>query len=403
MEPIDPNAVAPRPSGGFRFQIHHTQAAGAARVGAFHTPHGPVETPAFMPVGTQGTVKGLTAEQIRATGAQMVLGNTYHLALRPGEEIVRELGGLHVFMQWTGPILTDSGGFQLFSLAEMTKVSEASAVFRSHIDGSTIDLSPERAIAIQEALGSDIAMVLDHVVPLPSSREAVVDALERTIRWAARCRAAARRADQAQFGIVQGGLDEDLRIHCAQELAKLDFVGYAIGGLSVGETPEEMYRVLDFTTPALPSDRPRYLMGVGRPQDLLEAIRRGVDLFDCVMPTRNGRNALAFTDEGPLRLRNQKFQRDPRPLEENCPCAACRHSRGYLRHLFAAREMLGPTLLSIHNLTYYQRLLAGAREAIRGDRFDSYRAEKFAGWGKANGNGECGMGNGEEAVPADED
>jgi queuine tRNA-ribosyltransferase len=339
--------------------------------------------PAFMPVGTQGTVKGLTADQLRATGAEMVLSNTYHLALRPGEEVVRDLGGLHALMQWSGPILTDSGGFQVFSLAQMTKVSEAEAVFRSHIDGSLVALSPERAVAIQEALGSDVAMVLDHVIALPSPREAVIDALERTVRWAARCRAAALRDDQAQFGIVQGGLDEELRVDCAERLAKLEFAGYAVGGLSVGETPEEMYRVLDFTVPALPADRPRYLMGVGRPQDLVEAIARGIDLFDCVMPTRNGRNALAFTDAGTLRLRNLKFQRDTRPLEADCPCPACRHSRGYLRHLFMAGEMLGPILLSIHNLTYYQRLLAEARQAIAADRYSEFRAQKQSGW-KAN-------------------
>jgi queuine tRNA-ribosyltransferase len=347
-----------------------------------------VETPAFMPVGTQGTVKGLTADNLRCTGAQMVLGNTYHLSLRPGERVVEELGGLHGFMDWSGPILTDSGGFQIFSLAQMTRITEQAAVFRSHIDGRLVTLSPEQAVAIQEALGSDVAMVLDHVVALPNSIEAISDAVERTIRWAQRCRDAARRADQAQFGIVQGGLDEGLRIACAERLAALDFAGYAVGGLSVGETPEEMYRVLDFTVPALPSDKPRYLMGVGRPQDLLEAVARGVDLFDCVMPTRNGRNALAFTDAGSLRLRNKQYERDPRPLEDDCPCLACRHSRGYLRHLFMAGEMLGPILLSIHNLTYYQRLLAGARAAIAEDRFSEYRLGRLRGWGARNKAGE---------------
>jgi queuine tRNA-ribosyltransferase len=366
----------------FSFELRHRDASSSARLSRFSTPHGPVDMPAFMPVGTQGSVKGLTPEQIRATTAQMVLANTYHLALRPGEEVVRDLGGLHAFMQWSGPILTDSGGFQLFSLAQMTRVTEAGAVFRSHIDGSLLELSPERAVTIQEALGSDVAMVLDHVVALPSPRELVVDALERTVRWAQRARDAARRADQAQFGIVQGGLDEGLRVDCARRLAALDFVGYAVGGLSVGETPDEMYRVLDFTVPCLPADRPRYLMGVGRPQDLLQAIARGIDLFDCVMPTRNGRNALAFSDQGTLRLRNLKFQRDSRPLEEGCPCAACRHSRGYLRHLFMAQEMLGPVLVSIHNLTYYQRLLSDARAAIAADRFASFLGEKMQGWGK---------------------
>ena len=336
--------------------------------------------PAFMPVGTQGTVKGLTPEQLQATGAQMVLGNTYHLSLRPGERVVEELGGLHAFMGWSAPILTDSGGFQIFSLAQMTRISEQGAAFRSHIDGRLVSLTPEEAVAIQEALGSDVAMVLDHVVALPNSAETIRDAMERTVRWAQRCRHAARRADQVQFGIVQGGLDERLRIECAERLAKLDFAGYAVGGLSVGETPEEMYRVLQFTVPALPREKPRYLMGVGRPQDLLAAIAAGIDLFDCVMPTRNGRNALAFTDQGSLRLRNRQFERDPRPLEADCPCVACRHSRGYLRHLFMAGEMLGPVLLSIHNLTYYQRLLAGARAAIAEDRFTQYRAEKMRGW-----------------------
>lgn len=336
-----------------------------------------------MPVGTQGTVKGLTADQLRATGAQMVLGNTYHLALRPGEQVVAELGGLHGFMGWQGPMLTDSGGFQIFSLAAMTRISEEEAVFRSHIDGSLVSLSPERAVAIQEALGADVAMVLDHVVALPAVAEAIRDATERSVRWARRCRDAHRRADQAQFGIVQGGMDERLRTTCAAELAALDFTGYAVGGLSVGETPEEMYRVLDFTVPAMPEEKPRYLMGVGRPRDLLEAIARGIDLFDCVMPTRNGRNALAFTDAGPMRLRNKQYERDPRPLESACTCLACRHSRGYLRHLFMAGEMLGPVLLSIHNLMYYQRLLAGAREAIEAGRFVEYRQTKVAGWDAA--------------------
>jgi queuine tRNA-ribosyltransferase len=365
----------------FEFRLLHEDPGCRARRSTFATPHGTVEMPAFMPVGTQGTVKGLTAEQLRATAAQMVLGNTYHLSLRPGERIVEELGGLHSFMQWDGPILTDSGGFQIFSLAQMTRISEEGAVFRSHIDGRLVSLSPEQAIAIQEALGSDVAMVLDHVVALPNSPQAIRDAMERTVRWARRCRDAGRRADQAQFGIVQGGLDEGLRIECAQRLVELDFAGYAVGGLSVGETPEEMYRVLEFTVPALPRNKPRYLMGVGRPQDLLAAIAEGIDLFDCVMPTRNGRNALAFTDQGNLRLRNRQHERDPRPLEEGCPCAACRHSRGYLRHLFMAGEMLGPILLSIHNLTYYQRLLAGARAAIVENRFDEFRREKMRSWG----------------------
>jgi len=283
-------------------------------------------------------------------------------------------------MRWDGPILTDSGGFQLFSLAKMTKVTEEQATFRSHIDGSLMHLSPERAVQIQEALGSDVAMVLDHVVALPNDEAVLEDAMERTIRWAARCRRAAARSDQAQFAIIQGGLDADRRVRCARQLVELDFPGYAIGGLSVGETPAEMYACLDVTTPVMPVEKPRYLMGVGKPIDLLEAIRRGVDLFDCVMPTRNGRNALAFTDAGPVRLRNAVHERDPRPLEESCPCPACKHSRGYLRHLFMADEMLGPILLSIHNVTYYQRLVAGARGAIEAGRYDVYMAEKLRGW-----------------------
>ena len=310
----------------------------------------------------------------------MVLANTYHLALRPGEETVAALGGLHRFMGWQGPILTDSGGFQLFSLAHLIEVREEEAVFRSHIDGRLVALSPERSVAIQEVLGSDVAMVLDHVVGLPNQPAVVRDAMERSVRWAARCRAAARRADQALFGIVQGGLDVDLRVACARQLREMDFAGYAVGGLSVGEPVAEMLRILEATVPELPADRPRYLMGVGRPQDLLEAVGRGIDLFDCVMPTRNGRNALAFTDAGPMRLRNAQYERDPRPIEPGCPCAACCRSRGYVRHLFMAREMLGPILLSIHNLTYYQRLLAAARDAIAADRFDDFRRAKLRQW-----------------------
>ena len=364
----------------FTYSLLAVDAKTAARRGRFQTPHGDVDTPGFMPVGTQPTVKGLTIEKLRPTGAQMVLGNTYHLALRPGPEVVAELGGLHGFTGWTGPILTDSGGFQLFSLAQMTRVSEQGAVFRSHIDGHAMELSPERAIEIQELLGSDVAMVLDHVLGLPAERAAIADACDRTVRWAQRSLAAATRTDQALFGIVQGGLEADLRVRCAEQLVALGFPGYAVRGLSVGESHAEMCRMLEVTVPVLPADRPRYLMGVGRPLDLLESVARGVDLFDCVMPTRNGRNALAFTDAGTLRLRNARHQRDPRPLEADCPCAACRHSRGYLRHLFMAGEMLGPILLSIHNLTYYQRLMRGAREAIERGTFAAYRANKLAGW-----------------------
>lgn len=353
----------------FSFSLRNRDTTTGARRGVFSTPRGDVQTPAFMPVGTQGTVKGLTIDQVRQTGAEMVLANTYHLSLRPGHELVKKLGGLHRMMLWDGPILTDSGGFQIFSLGELNKVTEQAATFKSHLDGATIRLTPEYSIEIQEALGSDIAMVLDHVVKLPNSNEAIIDALQRSIRWAARCLAAATRQDQARFAIVQGGLDETLRVQCASELATMDFEGFAVGGLSVGEPPEEMYRITAATTPQLPVDKPRYLMGVGRPIDLLESIARGIDLFDCVMPTRNGRNAMAFTSTGPVKMRNSVHRDDTRPLDADCPCLACRHSRGYLRHLFVSNEMLGPILLSLHNLTFYQRLLASAREAIEQDRF----------------------------------
>jgi queuine tRNA-ribosyltransferase len=366
-------------SGHFSFRLLANDPDSAARAATFVTPHGEVDLPAFMPVGTQATVKGLSVDAVAATGTQMMLANTYHLALRPGADVVAALGGLHAFSGWNGPILTDSGGFQIFSLAHGTRVSEEQVTFRSHIDGAPFELSPERAVQIQEMLGSDVAMVLDHVVPLPNDPRVVAEAMERTVRWARRCRAAQTRTDQALFAIVQGGLDPDLRTACARQLFELDFPGYAVGGLSVGESPAEMYRVLDATVPALPADRPRYLMGVGRPQDLLEAIRRGIDLFDCVLPTRNARNALAFTDAGPLRLRNVRFERDSGPLEEGCGCEACRHSRGYLRHLFMAGEMLGPMLVTMHNLTYYQRLMAEARQAIREARFGAFAQRKLQG------------------------
>lgn len=364
----------------FAFTLSHADTGCAARAGVLETPHGSVRTPAFMPVATQGSVKGVLPEQLRRAGSQIVLSNTYHLLLRPGPDAIARLGGLHAFMRWDGPILTDSGGFQVFSLAERTKVTEAGARFQSHVDGRLVELTPEGAVAVQESLGSDVAMVLDHVVALPNSARVIRDATERSIRWAIRCRKAQRRADQALFAIVQGGLDLDLRAECAQRLIEWDFPGYAIGGLSVGEPPEQMYRVVEATAPHLPVDRPRYLMGVGRPEDLLECVRRGIDLFDCVMPTRNGRNAMAFTDDGPLRLRNAAHQLDQRPIDDQCSCPACGHSRAYLRHLFVCREMLGPILLSIHNLAYYHRLLADARRAIEADCFSAFAAEKLARW-----------------------
>ena len=369
----------------FKYTLLHRDAGSAARRGTFTTCRGTVQLPTFMPVGTRGTVKGVELRQLQETGAEIVLGNTYHLMLRPGEKIVKELGGLHGFTGWEKPMLTDSGGFQIFSLAQLSKITEEGAAFRSHIDGARFQLTPERSVQVQEDLDSDIAMVLDHVVGLPNTRRVIEDAMARTIRWAKRCRDAHRLETQTQFAIVQGGLEYDLRKICAEELAALDFDGYAIGGLSVGEQPQEMYDCIEAVVPVMPEGKPRYLMGVGRPEDILEGIRRGVDMFDCVMPTRNGRNAMAFTDEGPKRLRNACYERDPRPLEEGCPCPACRRSLGYLRHLFMTGEMLGPILLTIHNLTYYQRLMAGARRAIEEDRFTEYCAEKYAGWAASRG------------------
>jgi queuine tRNA-ribosyltransferase len=367
----------------FQFNLLHTDQHTGARRAQLHTPRGTVELPTFMPVGTVGTVKGLDIGRLRETGAQIILGNTYHLALRPGDEVVAAHGGLHKFMGWNGPILTDSGGFQVFSLAKMAKITEQGVTFRSHIDGSLVEITPERSIEIQENLGSDFVMQFDHVVELPNTTEVLADAMRRSIRWAERCLKASRRDDQMLLGIVQGGLDTQLRRESAEALVSLDFPGFAIGGLSVGEPPEEMYRTIEATIPTLPMDRPRYLMGVGRPEDLVECIARGIDMFDCVMPTRNGRNALAFTDRGPVRLRNASHERDQTPLEPGCPCPACQHSRGYLRHLFQAREMLGPILASIHNLTYYQRLMAEARAAIEADCFADFRERKLAGWQSA--------------------
>ena len=364
----------------FRFHLDAVDPGSGARVGRWETPHGVVETPAFMPVGTLATVKGLTPDQLKQTGAQMVLANTYHLALRPGPEVVAELGGLHKFMGWDGPILTDSGGFQVFSLASQRKIDDEKVVFRSHLDGSLLELSPEQAVKIQEQLGADIIMCLDECPPHDAPPEKLLAAVDRTTLWATRCKASQRRTDQALFGIVQGGTDRALREHSAQGLLPLDFPGYAIGGLSVGEEPDAMYVTLDYTVPLLPPDRPRYLMGVGRPIDILEGVLRGVDLFDCVMPTRNGRNATAFTSEGSLKLRNLKHRTDPRPLDPECECPVCQQfSRAYLRHLFIAGEMLGPILLSLHNLAYYQRMLRDLRAAIRLGEAGAFRAAQLSG------------------------
>ncbi len=369
---------------GFQYELLHVDKHSDARLGRLHTPRGVIELPTFMPVGTLGTVKGLTTEQVKQTGAQIVLGNTYHLSLRPGDELVAELGGLHQFMHWDQPILTDSGGFQIFSLAKLAKVTEEGVSFRSHIDGSLLNLTPEKSMEIQRNLGSDIAMVLDHLPPLPSPDEVIRESCQRTVRWAARCRAT-RQEGQAMFGIVQGGLDLKQRTECAAGLVDLDFDGYAVGGLSVGEPPPEMYRVTAGTTPHLPVDRPRYLMGVGRPEDLLASIARGIDMFDCVMPTRNGRNALAFTDQGRMRMRNLKHRHDKNPLDENTPSPLRHFSRAYLRHLFLAGEMLGPIALSLHNLAYYQHLMVRAREAIAADSFVDFCRERYLGWGHQPG------------------
>lgn len=354
---------------GFAFQLDAVSPSGA-RAGVLTTPHGSVPTPLFMPVATLASVKGVDIGRVAETGAGMVLANAYHLHLRPGEAVVAEAGGVAAFMGWNGPTLTDSGGFQVFSLAQQVRVTEAAASFRSHLDGRPVELSPEASMRIQESIGADVAMQLDHVVALPAPRDAVADAMHRSLRWAERCLAAHRREDQAVFGIVQGGLEPDLREESAVRLRGLGFDGHAVGGLSVGEGPDAMVAALRATTPHLPADRPRYLMGVGQPRDIIAAVAAGIDMFDCVLPTRCGRNSLVYTFDGQVRLRNARHATDPRPLEPGCPCLACRHSRSYLRHLFLAGEMLGPILASIHNLTFYQRLVARLRDGVISGRFD---------------------------------
>lgn len=357
----------------FRFELLKTE--GSARRGRFSTAHGSVETPVFMPVGTQATVKGLTPDQVASTGATILLGNTYHLTLRPGDALIAELGGLHAFMQWDKPILTDSGGFQIYSLAQARKITEDAAIFRSHIDGALLELTPEKAVAIQENLGSDIAMVLDECPPSGTEEEELRQSVQRTVRWAERCRVAHRREDQALFAINQGGTNLELRAECAEKLKALDFPGYALGGFSVGETQVQMVQALKPTAAILPEKKPRYLMGVGKPEDILAAVACGVDMFDCVLPTRNGRNAFAFTHSGPVRLRNACHKRDPAPLESDCECYTCaRFSRAYLHHLFIANEMLGPTLLSLHNISFFCRLMKEIRGAIEESRFGAFAA-----------------------------
>ena len=349
---------------------------GGARAGLLATPHGLVETPAFMPVGTQGAVKALLPSQLADAGVQMLLGNAYHLHLRPGEDVVARLGGLHRFMGWARPILTDSGGFQVFSLAELRRITDEGVEFQSHIDGARICLSPERATEIQNTLGPDIAMAFDECVAYPCERDAAEVAMRRTVAWAARCQKAhGRPDDQALFGIVQGSVFDDLRADCARRLADLGLPGYAIGGVSVGEGDDLMYRVLDATMPHLPAHKPRYLMGVGTPVNLIECIERGVDLFDCVLPTRNGRSGHAFTARGVVRLRNRRHRDDSRPIDPACGCPACRgFSRGYIRHLFAAREIAAAVLVSLHNVAFYQSLVRGCRQAILEGRLPAFKS-----------------------------
>lgn len=330
-------------------------------------------TPMFMPVGTVGSVKAMTTRELREIGAQIILGNTYHLYLRPGHQRVERLGELHRFMNWDGPILTDSGGFQVFSLSGLNKIDDEGVTFQSHIDGSYHRFTPELSMEIQRALASDIVMAFDECPPFPATPEQVQAAMRRTVRWAERGLRVSLKAHQNRFGIVQGGLFEELRVQSAREITSLPFDGFAIGGLSIGETPDLMQKMAAFTAPLLPQDKPRYLMGVGRPEDLVEGVRAGIDLFDCVMPTRNARNGQLFTSQGKINIKNAKYAEDPSPLDPECPCEACtQYSRAYLRHLFVAGEMLSARLNTLHNLSYYIRLMGQMREAILENRFDDW-------------------------------
>jgi queuine tRNA-ribosyltransferase len=358
----------------------HSQASDcAARRGEVRTLHGTVQTPVFMPVGTQGTVKGVTPENLKELGAQIILGNTYHLYIRPGHELIRGFGGLHKFMNWDRPILTDSGGFQIFSLKDLTKITEEGAAFKSHLDGSNLFLSPEDAVAVQEALGSDIMMCLDTCIPYPATREEAIASTDLTGRWARRSRAAHKERGQLLFGIIQGGMYPDLRARAVEELVEIGFDGYALGGLSVGEPAELMMEITEEIAALMPADHPRYLMGVGTPENLVEAVYRGIDMFDCVMPTRNARNGMLFTSSGRLVIKNARHQDDHRPVDEECDCYTCRnYSRAYLRHLFMAREILSSQLNTIHNLHYYVGLMARIRKAIEDDRFSQFRREFYA-------------------------
>ncbi len=362
----------------FKFEVFATD--GAARLGRLHTAHGPMDTPAFMPVGTAATVKAMMPESVAATGAQMILGNTYHLMLRPGAERVERLGGLHEFMNWQGPILTDSGGFQVMSLAKLRKMSEEGVAFQSHIDGSKHLLTPERSMQIQHMLDADVTMAFDECTPFPATPEQAAESMRLSMRWARRSRDAfVERPGYGLFGIVQGGVYRDLRAESAEALQKIGFDGYAVGGLAVGEGQELMFQTLDVTTPLLPTDKPRYLMGVGKPSDIIGAVLRGIDMFDCVMPTRSGRTAQAFTWRGTVNLRNARHQDDPRPLSESCSCPACRnYSRAYLHHLIRSEEILGPMLLTWHNIQFYQDVMRGLRAAIAEGRVAQFAAQAQA-------------------------
>ncbi|CAK0756124.1 tRNA-guanine transglycosylase [Gammaproteobacteria bacterium] len=362
-----------------RFDLLATE--GTARRGVLYLARGSVQTPAFMPVGTHGTVKALTPEEVRATGAEIILGNTFHLWLRPGVEVVRVHGGLHGFMHWDGPILTDSGGFQVWSLAQLRDITEQGVTFRSPIDGQSVFLGPEESIAVQRALGADIVMIFDECTPYPATEVQARASMELSLRWARRSKVAHGENPAALFGIVQGGMYPSLRRESATGLMAIDFDGYALGGLSVGETEEERLQVLEETLPLLPPDRPRYLMGVGTPEDIVKAVCRGIDLFDCVMPTRNARNGHLFTSNGVVRLRNARYRDDSNPLDPMCSCYTCRHySRAYLRHLDQAKEILGARLNTIHNLHYYQNLMAELREAIAMNNLRNFVTDLYTHW-----------------------
>jgi len=365
----------------FHFQVQAR--SGKARAGRLTTPHGPIRTPAFMPVGTHGAVKAMTPDQVKATGADVVLGNTYHLALRPGEGLVQKLGGLHEFMRWPGPILTDSGGFQVFSLPNK-EISDEGVRFKNEIDGSTMNLTPERSIQIQNALGADVIMAFDECTPFPAEPRQVEAGVRRTVDWLQRCIEAHQDTKrQALFGIVQGGTDLEQRSSCAAQVTSFDMAGYAIGGVSVGEGHELLCRVTEHTAPLLPDKKPRYLMGVGMPEDILAAIGFGMDMFDCVIPTRYARSASVFTVRGRIRLTNRRFRRDAYPIDTSCDCTACAggFSRAYLHHLFAANEVLSAILASVHNVHFYQRLVKRSRDAIKRKRFDAFRREFLAEYG----------------------